>query len=150
MKKRTDYEKGFNGETFLTNNEWQTYLKRKPVRFISKKTDPVCSVCGKEGTKKNPLQNAHKISFHIGIVWLALTPDFLDNDNNIVTAHKKKCNKSVELNLEESMDFLKLQGIISIPKFLKSDTKRRWQKIFEATEAVIQTNEMITSLNLVH
>ena len=39
------------------------------------------------------MQNAHRIGFDIGIIDLALTPDFLDSAANIVSAHKVKCNK---------------------------------------------------------
>jgi hypothetical protein len=67
---------GFDGRVFLTEAEWRTYLRRKPVRYIHKTKAPACQVCGQGPEDDNPFQNAHKIGFDMGIVQLALTPDF--------------------------------------------------------------------------
>lgn len=108
---------GFDGRVFLTQPEWETYCRRKPVRYIKKKKDSVCVLCGETGNDNNPLQNAHRIGFDIGIIELALTPDFLDSDDNIVSAHRNICNKSVELTVTESIEYLSSLGYI-LPRFL--------------------------------
>ena len=38
---------GFDGRRFLTEEEWRTYLRRKPVRYIRKAVSEACEVCGK-------------------------------------------------------------------------------------------------------
>ena len=37
---------GFDGRTFLTEGEWNTYCRRKPVRYILKPKESDCEVCG--------------------------------------------------------------------------------------------------------
>jgi hypothetical protein len=59
---------GFDGRTFLTESEWLTYCRRKPVRYIRKAKEAVCRICRKPGTPDNPFQNAHIISFDIGVI----------------------------------------------------------------------------------
>src|SRR5438093_664808 len=99
---------GFGERRFLTEAEWLTYLRRMPVRYIrSPKQErcqyPGCRFGGLAGDASNPLQNAHVIGFGVGVVYLALTPDYLDSAENIVTAHRKTCNKGLELGLREAM-----------------------------------------------
>jgi hypothetical protein len=117
---------GFDGRTFLTEEEWRTYLRRKPVRYIDKKRDKVCGMCGKPEGDRNPLQNAHRISFGLGLIYLALTPDFLDGDDNIVTAHRKQCNAKAELNPEQAMVLLLKLGITELPAFLPQSVHDQW------------------------
>ena len=66
---------GFDRRIFLTAAEWDTFCRRKPVRYIRKSKERVCQVCGLPATPGNPLQNAHIISFDVGVIDLALTPD---------------------------------------------------------------------------
>lgn len=117
---------GFNGRIFLTRDEWETYLKRKPVRYIKKKHSLTCEICNKPETRENPFQCAHKIGFDIGIVYLALTPEFVDSHDNIVTAHRQLCNISAELTLVGAMSWLKARGIKSIPVFLPEEIHWIW------------------------
>ena len=117
---------GFKGRDFLTKAEWQTYLKRMPVRYIKKKKTEVCEICQKPPTKNNPLENSHRIPFRRGIVEFALTPDFLDDYTNIISAHKRKCNKSAELNNYEICKMLKMMNIHELPDFLRKDTLKIW------------------------
>lgn len=93
--------KGFDGRVFLTEAEHETYLRRMPVRFVKHKKDAICCVCGLPGTAKNPLENAHRIPFGVGVRKFKLTPDYLDTKENIVTAHKAVCNRSSELSETE-------------------------------------------------
>src|SRR5437588_913215 len=93
---------GFGGRMFLNEAEWDTYRRRKPVRYIRRPRAARCKVCGKTGTSDNPLQSVHIIGFDMGVIDLALTPDFLDSDENIITAHQRKCNKHSKLDLQES------------------------------------------------
>lgn len=118
---------GFNGRTFLTKDEWETYLKRKPVRYSNKDLLPKCEICNLPKTSENPLQNAHRIGFDYGIVYLALTPEFVDSHDYIVTAHKRKRNKSAELSLEKTMSLLKSRGIEKLPDFLPEQVHKIWK-----------------------
>lgn len=97
---------GFGGAVFLTEVEYQTYIKRMPVRYIRKTHDLQCAHCGLPGTVDNPLQHAHKIGFAQGVLKFALTPDFLDSRTNIVSAHRAKCNKAVELSDAQAASYL--------------------------------------------
>lgn len=78
---------GFGGRMFLDEAEWLTYCKRKPVRYIRTPKTAACQVCGLPGSVDNPLHNAHIIGFDVGVIELGMTPDFLDSEKNIVTAH---------------------------------------------------------------
>ena len=89
--------KGFDGRVFLTDAEHETYMRRMPVRYVRHKKAAMCCVCGLPGSATNPLENAHKIPFGLGVRKFRLTPDYLDSKENIVTAHKSSCNKSCEL-----------------------------------------------------
>lgn len=118
---------GFDGRTFLTEEEWKTYCRRKPVRYVRHPKNPKCHVCGEAHGDENPMENAHLIGFDLGIVDLALTPDFLDSTANIVSAHKLKCNKASELNLKDSMRYLRTIGISELPAFLPGDIQKAWK-----------------------
>ena len=118
---------GFDGRTFLSESEWCTYCRRKPVRYIRKRKEAVCNVCGKPATTDNPFQNAHVISFDIGVIDLALTPDFLDSDANIVTAHRLACNKATELDLRGSMARLRSLVLTDLPAFLPYYIHEMWR-----------------------
>ncbi|MBI4311927.1 MAG: hypothetical protein HY681_09105 [Chloroflexi bacterium] len=126
--KRVDKEHPFDGRTFLTEAEWMTYRRRNPVRYIPKPTADCCVACGKLGTESNPLQNAHRIPFTKGVVDLALTPEFLDRDHNIVTAHRKGCNQGMELDLDGSIRMLQELGVAVLPWFLPSRTHEKWSQ----------------------
>jgi len=126
---KIDTNIGFNGKIFLTKEQWDTYRKRMPVRYISKKKKTLCEICGKQSEKNNPIQNAHKIGFRLGILYLGLTPEYVDKDENIVSAHKTKCNKSAELDLESSCRQLKNAGISELPNYLPSFVHSIWNKI---------------------
>lgn len=123
---------GFDGRTFLTEAEWRTYLRRKPVRYIRKELSGVCEICGKPPQEDNPFQNAHRIGFDLGIVRLALTPEFLDGDKNIQTAHRSTCNKSAEVDLERAMRFLMEQGVTDLPDYLPAEIRQMWGRLKEA------------------
>ena len=90
--------KGFEGRVVLTDAEHETYMRRMPVRYVKHKKALVCCVCGLPGTATNPLENAHRIPFCLGVRKFKLTPDYLDSTENIVTAHLAVCNKSCELS----------------------------------------------------
>lgn len=98
----------FEGRIYLHDYEHQTYLRRMPVRFIRHRIGETCHVCGGHGTTDNPLQKAHLIPFALGIRKFKLTPDFLDRAENIVAAHRDRCNKSAELSEEQIADYLSI------------------------------------------
>lgn len=100
--------KGFDGRKFLFDYEHQTYLRRMPVRYVKHPKTGLCSVCGLPAEVSNPLENSHLIPFGVGIRTYKLTPDYLDSVDNIVTAHKKTCNKSVELDHESILKRISL------------------------------------------
>jgi len=103
---------------FLTEAEWLTYCRRKPVRYIRTPKTDVCQVCPLAGSPDNPLQNAHIIGFDVGVIDLGLTPEFLDSDENIITAHRQSCNKQSELDLQKSMEQLWDRGVRDLPSYL--------------------------------
>ncbi len=117
---------GFDGRVFLEEFEWATYRRRKPVRYIKRAKLSKCQWCGLPESPGNPLQNAHVISFDMGVIELALTPDFLDSSANIVTAHRRTCNKGSELSLLESMKRLRALGVTQLPQFLPSWVHETW------------------------
>ena len=86
----------------------------------------VCEVCGKPGSTENPLQNAHIIGFDVGVIDLGLSPDFLDSDQNIKTAHRSTCNKQTELDLQGSMDRLRELGEKELPQYLPAWIHEAW------------------------
>jgi len=114
---------------FLTEAEWQAYCRRMPVRYIRKKKEVACRVCGNPESEGNPFQNAHIISFNIGVIDLALTPEFLDSDDNIATAHRIACNKATELDLRASMAHLMSLKVQSLPAFLPGFIHEMWQEV---------------------
>ena len=118
MAKELKRNQGFDGRMFLTESEWRTYLKRKPVRYVRRKCDSNCTVCGKPAAGDNPLQHSHRIGFDMGVIDLALTPDFLDGPENIATAHRKLCNRSVELSLSQACKRLRELGVQALPEFI--------------------------------
>jgi hypothetical protein len=122
--------KGFDGRIFLTKEEWETYCRRKPVRYIRKQKITTCEICGKSEEQGNLFQNAHMIGFDFGITYLALTPDFLDLDIHIKTAHKINCNKKCELSLKQILIYLKKNNnIINLPNFLSHQILKEWSNI---------------------
>jgi hypothetical protein len=120
---------GFDGRVFLTQEEWLTYCRRKPVRYIRYPKTLVCQVCGNPPLNNNPLQSAHIIGFDLGIIELGLTPEFLDSDKNIMTAHRNTCNKKVEQNLSNSMIKLRQIQISELPSYLPTFTRELYRQL---------------------
>ncbi len=119
---------GFNDRIFLTKEEWQTYIRRMPVRYIRKKKNKLCQICGKPPNKDNSFELSHIIGFRIGVANFGLTPDFVDSDENIVTAHKKLCNSKAEITIQDVCKRLKSLGIEKLPDFLPNETLVVWDK----------------------
>lgn len=118
---------GFEGRTFLDEAEWLAFRRRKPVRYIRRPKAGVCQVCGLPGSLENPLQSAHIIGFDMGVIDLGLTPEFLDSDKNIVTAHRRDCNKRSELDLRGSMARLRDLGAKELPPYLPAAIHQAWR-----------------------
>lgn len=106
---------GFDGRVFLTDAEHQTYLRRRPVRYVRKviPASDSCSVCGEDGSVENPLQVAHVVPFSLGVVRFKLTPEWLDSPANLRWAHRRVCNKAAELSVEQTRAHLIELGILS-------------------------------------
>jgi hypothetical protein len=117
---------GFGGRMFLEEAEWLTCCRRKPVRYIRRPRATVCQVCQGSGSPENPLQSAHVIGFDVGVIDLALTPEFLDSEKKIVTAHRRTCNKKSELDLQGSMKRLRELGVKELPMFLPAAIQEAW------------------------
>jgi hypothetical protein len=125
------YNLGFEGRMFLTKAEWDTYRRRKPVRFIRGQHAEFCSVCNKPAEEDNPFQHAHRIGFEIGVIYLGLTPDYVDSHPNIVTAHKRKCNRESELTLLAAMKSMRDAGVTSLPDYLPAAIHGLWKTLSE-------------------
>lgn len=119
---------GFDGRSFLTQAEWETYRRRKPVRYI-RKNQGMCELCGLPETPDNPLQHAHIISFDTGVIELAHTAEYLEQDANIRTAHRNGCNQDAELDLSDSMIRLHTTGLRELPEFLPSHFHELWSRL---------------------
>jgi hypothetical protein len=112
---------------FLEESEWRTYCRRKPVRYIRTAKAVACQNCGRPGSEKNPLQNAHIIGFDLAVIELGLTPDYLDSNQNIVTACRRQCNKSSELDLQGSMQRLRSLGVKKLSSYLPATILDFWK-----------------------
>jgi hypothetical protein len=117
---------GFDGRLFLDEAEWLTYCRRKPVRYIRRPRATVCQVCKLLGSSENPLQSAHVIGFDVGVIDLTLTPEFLDSERDIITAHRRTCNMATELDLQASMSRLKELGVPELPPYLPAAIHATW------------------------
>jgi hypothetical protein len=116
---------------FLDEPEWLTYCRRKPVRYIRRPRETACWLCHLAGSPDNPLQSAHLIGFDIGVIDLGLTPEFLDSEKNIVTAHRRACNKQSELSLQDSMNRLWKLGVKELPLYLPAAIREAWSAVSE-------------------
>lgn len=121
---------GFDGRIFLTETEWKTYRRRQAVRFTDQSLKAAkCGVCGRPTTKKNPLQLAHRIGFYHGVHFLGLTPDYLDGPANLGTAHRKNCNKKMELGFVDSLRSLMAMKVRALPPFLPGAVLEEWSNL---------------------
>ena len=126
---------GFEGRTFLTEDEWKAFLRRPPVRrgyikfqkIRGKAQGAMCAVCKLAGSDSNPLQAAHRINALNGVRYFALTPDFLDNPKRLVWAHRQECNRKVELSFSETMAYMWRSGIRKLPAFLPKTVHSAWK-----------------------
>ena len=91
----------------------------------------VCQACGQPGSIENPLQSAHVIGFDLGVIDLGLTPEFLDSDKNIVTAHRQTCNRRSELSLCDSMLRLRELSVNQLPPYLPPAVQEAWAHLVE-------------------
>jgi hypothetical protein len=64
----------------------------------------------------------------MGVMELGLTPEFLDSEDNIVTAHRRTCNKKCELDLQRSMNRLRQLGVKELPKYLPVAIQNEWER----------------------
>lgn len=69
------------------------------------------------------------IGFDLGLLQLALTPDFLDNPANIMTAHRAVCNKQAELDLGNAIRLLHSMGVTDLPSFLPVEIRSQWKTL---------------------
>ena len=132
---RKDWDESFEGRTFLTEEEWRTYRRRPPEKYprLGKQPAKVCQVCQKPPTEENPLQYAHRIPARHGVWDLALTPEFLELREHMVWAHRKECNKSVELDFMNALEYLREHlrklGKGDLPSFLPEEVRKAWRML---------------------
>ena len=69
------------------------------------------------------------IIYQSWIVFFGLTPDFLDQDKNIVSAHKRLCNSKAEITTQDVCKRLKSLGIDKLPDFLPYETLVAWDNL---------------------
>lgn len=107
---------GFDGRSWLTVDEWNTYRRRCAVRYTRRLLKEViardgdkCKICGIDDGA--PLQLAHIVPFKIGVVDWGLTPDWLDGAENLCLAHAQSCNDIAELTLQEIPHYLQVSGL---------------------------------------
>ena len=126
---------GFDRRTFLSKSEWETYLRRAPVRYTrSEKGHEMppakkCGYCHRAGTKNNRLHLAHRIPALDGVRYLALTPEFLDRRELLVWAHRKVRYHKLGLDYGETLLYLKNLGIDRLPDFLPREVREDWRNL---------------------
>lgn len=111
---------GFDGRVFLEEEEWKTYLRRRPVRYVRRhllEVDKKCEMCGQVGSESNPIQAAHKIPFSKGIERFGFTPDWLDRTENLGWACRKECNSKMEWTDDDILKFLE-KNRYALPYFI--------------------------------
>ena len=129
------WSEGFDGHTFLSRAEWETYLRRGPVRRTrserAREMPPArnCVYCRRPGTKNNRLQLAHRINALNGVRYLALTPEYLDQTSLLAWAHAKVCNLKVELDYAETLAYLRDHGVDELPDFLPQRVLEDWRHL---------------------
>jgi hypothetical protein len=74
----------------------------------------------KTSAARKPLQAAHLIPFGVGIIRFWLTPEWLDGPDNLIWAHKRKCNKEAEIPASQIVEYLKQKFGIEVPKHVES------------------------------
>jgi hypothetical protein len=72
---------------------------------------------------------AHRIPFKNGIQFLGLTPDFLNDSGNLVSAHRGRCNGAVSLSFIDSLRRLREVGVSELPGYLPKDVLEKWREI---------------------
>ena len=93
----------FDGRVWLTTDEWQTYRRTPPVRYVGSAlpTTDTCSLCGQPFSITNPLTVAHRVPFSSGVIDWGLTPEWLNQAENLRATHRAVCNKHAELSDDE-------------------------------------------------
>ena len=91
----------------------------RPLHTTPKYPKPeLCHICNLPADLKNRFEWAHLISYKNGFDFLGLTMVFLNSRENLVMAHRLKCNKSAELNPQQSIRRLWDLGHRDLPKHL--------------------------------
>lgn len=80
----------------------------------------ICQMCNLPEEAKNRLEWAHLISYKNGFDSLGLTMIFLNSRENLVMAHRVRCNKQAELNLQDSIRRLWDLGHRDLPQHLQA------------------------------
>jgi len=81
--------------------------------------EDICHICKLPPESKNRLEWAHLISYKNGFDSLGLTMVFLNSRENLVMAHRVKCNKRAELSLEDSIRRLWDLGHRDLPQHIQ-------------------------------
>ena len=141
---------GYGDRVFLTKQEWEAYWKRTPVRYLfNVKINGGKCFLGKDcstknGRRKVRLEKAHRIPFREGVLFLGLTPDFLNRKRNIVRACKGSCNNRCVLTPQGCLEQLKKwldqdrkatpNTPNNLPCFVPEIYRKEWQKLTQVPQ----------------
>lgn len=108
----------FDGAIWLTPEQWDTYRRCPPVRYVRETLlkarknvgRAICDYCHIEDDLTE-LQACHRIGFTVGVVDWGLTPDWVNQEHNLALAHRKVCNASLELTPGEVVERLTQLGV---------------------------------------
>jgi hypothetical protein len=125
---------GFNGRTFLTEYEWNTYQKCLPETLIRKMKYPLSCECSTnvDGESSSNFKKSHKIKFNMGIIQLGLTPDFLDASLNVNVSHKNRIHPPIlqKINLKDAIEILINEyKIDELPEYLPINIRKLFEDI---------------------
>jgi len=87
-------------------------------------TDAACAE--DQGLRRTRSIAAHIVNALNGVRYFALTPDFLDDPKRLTWAHRKVCNKQVELGFAGILVYLWKCGIHELPTFLPEEVLKAW------------------------
>ena len=74
----------------------------------------------------NVLQAAHRINAPNGVRYFALTPDFIDDPRRLVWAPKRNCDRMVELDFGETVEYQWNSGRRELRGFLPREVRSAW------------------------
>ena len=96
-----------------------------PARNVRRNAGPkpkLCPVCGLPETREKPFEVAHKIP-HTAGVRAGFTPEYLGRRENLIWAHRGKCNDMVEIPPEFWITEAKREAALATVRVITSENK---------------------------